>query len=57
MAIWNSALCPHMFEVCSVNHLHQTSFADSCLSEPPTPIAPPELLAVGATYQIGRAHV
>ena len=50
MAIWNSALCPHMFEVCSVNHLHQTSFADSCLSEPPTPIAPPELLAVGATY-------
>lgn len=50
MAVWNSVLCPHMFGVCSINHLGLTSFADSCLSEPPTPIAPPELLAVGATY-------
>nr|XP_020725366.1 receptor-type tyrosine-protein phosphatase T [Odocoileus virginianus texanus] len=39
-----------MFAVRSVIHLGLTSFADSCLSEPPTPIAPPELLAVGATY-------
>lgn len=44
--------CPpsSMLGVCSVNPWGLTSFADSCLSEPPTPIAPPELLAVGATY-------
>lgn len=49
-SVWNSLLLSRMLRFCSVNYLGLHLFLIVYLSEPPTPIAPPELLAVGATY-------
>lgn len=47
-SVWNPV--PRVLGFCSVTMRPLCPFLAVCLSEPPTPIAPPELLAVGATY-------
>lgn len=47
-SVWNPV--PRVLGFCSVTMRPLCPFLAVWLSEPPTPIAPPELLAVGATY-------
>lgn len=49
-SVWNSIPFSHILGLCLWTTGVLRPFVLVCFSEPPTPIAPPELLAVGATY-------